>query len=152
MRTLGLRVSPTEVTFCIFDSDENRIINVEEVCIPNALETPEKLKYVRATLLDILREFKVEKAGIRLSEPTARQVSIERVQIEGVIQETFASSTLKAHYQGAITTIASKLQITKTKVKSLIKNEEEYAEVNDWGAFSDKEREAILVAKGALNV
>ena len=102
LKTIGIRVSPSEVTFSIYDTEENSIINIEKIAIPNALSTPERLKYVRCNILDTLREYDVEKAGVRLSEPSARTISIERVQIEGVIQEAFASSALDNYYYGAI--------------------------------------------------
>lgn len=107
MNVLGLRASPKEVTFCVFNTEFNEVINVEEIKIPNALETPEKLKYVRATILDVLREFKIVAAGIRLTEFNAKSPNFERIQIEGVLQESFASSTLSFYYQGALGTICS---------------------------------------------
>jgi len=151
LRTIGIRVSPTEVTFSIYDTDDNSIINIEEIAIPNALSTPEKLKYVRCNILDVLREYGVEKAGIRLTEPSARTIKIERVQIEGVIQEAFASSTLDDYYYGAISTIAAKNNIERRRIKPLIKGEESYEGVENWQELSDKEREAVLTAIGAMN-
>lgn len=152
MQTLGLRVSPKEVTFCIFNHTSDEIINIEELRIPNALDTPERLKYLRASLLDILREYNIEKAGIKLTESNARSMSIDRIQIEGVIQETFASSSLQAYYQGPLATVASKHSINKTQLKKHIKNEDDFVRIDDWCDFSEKEREAILVAIGAQNV
>ncbi|KOO13567.1 hypothetical protein AKJ18_17535 [Vibrio xuii] len=152
MKTLGLRVSPTEVTFSIYDTESQTVVNVEEIRVPNSLNTPEKLKYIRATLLDVLREYEVQKAGIRLTEPTARSISIDRVQIEGVIQETFASSMLLAYYQGAIATIAAKVNVPKASMKDLIAGRQIFHEFEDWGDLNDKQREAVLVAVGAENV
>lgn len=152
MKTLGLRVSPTEVTFSIYDTESQTVVNVEEIRVPNSLNTPEKLKYIRATLLDVLREYEVQKAGIRLTEPTARSISIDRVQIEGVIQETFASSMLLAYYQGAIATIAAKVNVPKASMKDLIAGRKNFHEFEDWGDLNDKQREAVLVAVGAENV
>ncbi|HAS8114248.1 TPA: hypothetical protein I7666_13140 [Vibrio vulnificus] len=152
MKTLGLRVSPTEVTFSIYDTESQTVVNVEEIRVPNSLNTPEKLKYIRATLLDVLREYEVQKAGIRLTEPTARSFSIDRVQIEGVIQETFASSMLLAYYQGAIATIAAKVNVPKASMKDLIAGRTIFHEFEDWGDLNDKQREAVLVAVGAENV
>lgn len=153
MNTLGLRASPKEVTFCVYNTEFDEIVNVEEIKIPNALEVPEKLKYVRATILDILREFQIDSAGIRLTEFNARSPSYERIQIEGVLQEAFASSTLRAYFQGALTTIASKLGEDKTRLSQLIKTvDANYDRVPDWSEFSDKEREAILAALGAEHV
>jgi len=153
MNTLGLRASPTEVTFCIYDTDSNEIINVEAIKIPNALEMPEKLKYIRATILDVLREYNVRTAGIRLTEDIARKPSVERIQIEGVLQEAFASSTLINYFQGALGTLASKLGENKTLLSTLIKTKTAvYDRVDGWEQYDDKEREAIIAAIGAKNV
>ncbi|NMD51217.1 hypothetical protein HG547_06140 [Shewanella sp. DNRA4] len=152
MNVLGLRASPKEVTFCVYNTEYDEIVNVEEIKIPNALETPERLKYVRATILDVLREFNIVAAGLRLTEFNARSPNFERIQLEGVIQESFASSTLQSYYQGALVTIASKLGDDKTRLSNLIKTANDYERVPDWDEFSEKEREAILTAIGAGNV
>ena len=71
MRTIGLRATPKAVTFVIFDTDSNEILNVEEIRIPSAFLIPDALKFVRNNLLDVLREYDVQLAGIRVTEPTA---------------------------------------------------------------------------------
>ncbi|XPF93129.1 hypothetical protein ACM9HF_14010 [Colwellia sp. RE-S-Sl-9] len=151
MKTIGMRVSPSEVTFSIFDTVENSIINIEEIAIPNALTVPERLKYIRCNILDVLREYEVEKAGIRLSEPSARQLNIDRVQIEGVIQEAFASSNLDNYYYGAISTIAAKNNLDRQSIKPLVKGDVNHDDIENWQELSEKEREAVLTAIGASN-
>ncbi|MBF4297061.1 hypothetical protein EAY24_27850, partial [Vibrio anguillarum] len=86
--------------FCIYDSTDDSIINLEQIAIPNVFETPEKLKYLRITILDIIREYEVQKAGIRLSElhPSAKP-NVTRIQFEGIIQEAFASSSLQSYFR-----------------------------------------------------
>mgnify|MGYP005993242177 CR=1 FL=1 len=85
MKTIGMRVSPSEVTFSIFDTVENSIINIEEILIPNALTVPERLKYIRCNILDVLREYEVKKAGIRLSEPSAKN-DLDRQSIKPLVK------------------------------------------------------------------
>jgi hypothetical protein len=53
------------------------IVNVERIKLPAAFATPDSLKYLRSNLVDVLREFKVEKAGVRATEPNAQNPSIE---------------------------------------------------------------------------
>jgi hypothetical protein len=60
MITIGIRAAPSAVTFAVIDTDKNVVINVEKIRIPAAFETPDALKYIRSTLLDILREYGVE--------------------------------------------------------------------------------------------
>jgi len=94
MRTLGIRAKPREVVFAVFDTEDRSLLNVEVIKIPKALATPDGLKYVRNNVLDIIREYDIDRAGIRVTESSAQTLSVERIEIEGVIQEAFASSLL----------------------------------------------------------
>ncbi|EGR3959948.1 hypothetical protein DDN39_18590, partial [Vibrio cholerae] len=140
------------VYFCIYDSTDNSIINLEQIAIPNVFETPEKLKYLRITILDIIREYKVQKAGIRLSEshPSAKP-NVTRIQFEGIIQEAFASSSLQSYFRGTIVTIASLLERRSLEIKPLIDGTQTIEHLDDWAAYSTEERESILAAMGAKN-
>lgn len=148
MKTIGIRAAPTFVIFAIFDTEQNTIINVEEVKIPAVFSTPDALKYLRSNLLDILREYAVERAGVRVTEPNARSLSIDRIQIEGVIQEAFASSDLQSYFVGQISSISKRLGIQRTKFKPLVSGDEDPG-VENWSEMSKEAREAILCAIGA---
>jgi hypothetical protein len=150
MITIGIRAAPRVVTFAVYDSESRGVVNVEEIKIPAAFSVPDALKYLRSNLLDILREFKIAKAGIRASEPNAQNPSIERIQIEGVIQETFASSDLEAYYVGHISSISARIGIQRTEFKPLVAGEKEF-DVENWDKMSSAEREAVLCAVGAVN-
>jgi hypothetical protein len=67
LQTIGIRAAPTVVTFAVYDSSNDEIINVEDILIPKAFAVPEALKYVRNNLLDVLREFEINRAGIRVT-------------------------------------------------------------------------------------
>lgn len=151
MITIGIRAAPTAVTFAIYDSDSNKVVNIEQIKIPAAFSTPEGLKYVRSNLLDVLREYKVAKAGIRAAEPRAQSISIERMQIEGVIQEAFASSELTSYFVGHIASISSRLGIPRSDFKPFILGEKEY-QVEKWAGMTAVQRESVLCAIGAVNV
>ena len=151
MRTIGIRVKPTEVTFSVYDSDENIILNIESVKVPSALRTPEALKYVRSIILDVLIEYDVRHAGLRVTEPTAKSQSAERIQIEGVIQEAFASSMLDRYYIGQISSISSKIAIARSEFKKYVDGELNFDRVANWPDLSKEERESVLTALGAIN-
>ena len=102
MNSLGIRVEPKKVTFVVIDFTENEadIVNVETIKIPLALDFPAKLKYVRNTVLDIIREYNIQVAGIRIAETVSENVNINRLHIEGVIQEAFSSSSVNSYFTG----------------------------------------------------
>jgi hypothetical protein len=150
MITIGIRAAPKVVTFAVYDSESCEVINVEHIKIPAAFATPDALKYVRSNLLDVLREFNVSQAGIRAAEPSAQSPSIGRIQIEGVIQETFASSNLAAYYVGHISSISARIGIQRSEFKPLISGDGDFG-VENWDKMSSEEREAVLCAVGAVN-
>ena len=96
-----------------------------------------------------MREYSILEAGIRILEPTAQRISIERVQIEGVIQEAFASSPIKSYYIGQISNISSRIGIKRTEFKPLVEGESAPDGFEGWGNLSKAEREAVLCAMGA---
>lgn len=151
MNTLGIRVTPCSVVIAIYDSAQNAIVNVEEIKIPKALPTPEALKYIRNSILDILREFDIEKAGLRIVESNSQTLNIRRIEIEGVIQEAFASSMLSSYFCGQISTIAAKLKMERSDFKLYVEGKKLYEQIEGWGQHSKEEKEAILTSLGALN-
>lgn len=146
--TIGIRAAPKSVVFAIFDTDTSTIHTVEKIVIPAAFEPPDALKYVRSNLLDILREFRVEKAGLRTTESFAAGTNINRIMFEAVILEAFASSNLKAYYIGQVSSIAAKIGIERNQFKLMIANTQT-PDIENWARMSKEEREAILCAKGA---
>lgn len=149
MITIGIRAAPKVVTYAIYDTAEDALINVDEIKIPAAFAVPEALKYVRSNLLDILREYKVEKAGIRTTEGLATP-NVERIHLEGVIQEAFASSELQSYYIGQISSITKLLGIERENFKPLADGKKDPG-VENWDKMGKEKREAILCAMGAKN-
>lgn len=149
--TMGLRAAPKIVTFAIYDSTEQNVLNVEDIVVPAAFEWPQALKYVRGNVLDIMREYGVVRAGVRTSEPVAQRPSVDRMQIEGVLQEAFASSTLEAYFAGPISVMAAKLGMARTAVLPMIKQARNDLDVEGWDQLSEARREAVLCAIGAVN-
>ena len=139
---IGIRADPKAITFAIFDTAANAVIDVEEIRIPAAFLIPAALKYVRSNLLDVLREYNVQSAGIRVTEPVSKVRNIERIQIEGVIQEAFASSELQSYDVGQIASISKRLGIDRKKFKPLVDGNENPG-VQNWEEMSTKERETL---------
>lgn len=149
MVTIGIRAKPTAVTFVVIDGE--KILNIEDIVVPRAFETPDALKYVRNNLLDLLREYAVEGAGVRITESNARTPNIDRIQIEGVIQEAFASSALKSYYVGQISSISARLGMERTDFKKIVDGENKLS-IDGWENLTKEAREAVLCALGARSV
>jgi hypothetical protein len=149
VRTLGIRAKPGEVTFAVYDSEARALLNVEVMRIPKALPTPDALKYVRNSILDVIREFDIHSAGIRVTESNAQTLSLERVQIEGVIQEAFASSCLKSYYSGQIASISRRVGFLRTQFKRFVSGDDVFDPIENWDSLTVEAREAVLAALGA---
>jgi hypothetical protein len=153
LRAIGIRASPREVYYAIVaEAEVGEILTVGSVVVPPALELPEQLHFVRTTLLDIMAEYEVRRAGIRLTEPAAKSTSVERLNLEGVIQELLNSSGVQAYFAGAIATIASRLgEAERTRVKDYFDGQAFWG-VDRWSDYSREERESIVTAVAAARI
>lgn len=152
MKTLGIRVKPREVIIAIYDSEACVLENVENIKIPRALPEPESLKYVRSSILDVLRDYNIDHASLRVVEGNSKTLSIGRIEIEGVIKEAFASSTLKSYFCGRIASLSSRIGIPSTDFKLYVDGDKNYDSVENWHALTKEQREAVFSALGAVNV
>ena len=148
MISIGLRVEPKKITFAIIDLEKNEILNIEKLIVPISLDVPEQLKYIRLHLLDIISEYNVNVAGIRITESNAQTPNVERIQIEGVIQEAFASSSIEKYFIGQISSISAKLGFPRGDFKKYVDNSLIF-NIEGWNELKAVEKEAIFVALGA---
>lgn len=153
-KSIGIRVSPTCIYFSIvlMENEELEIVAIDRINNPKALNTPEQLKFIRNTLGDIINEFSITNACIRVTESNAQSINILRIYIEGVIQELFASSTIISYYIGQISNISSNLGIERAKFKPIAEGSEIYAGIENWEKYKLEERESLLAAISALNI
>lgn len=153
-KSIGIRVTPSTIYLSIISTDGKNleIILVDKINNPKALEVPEQLKFLRNTLCDIINEFDIDKACIRITESIAQTPNILRTYIEGVIQELFASSTIKKYYVGQISSISSKLGFDKNQFKLYSEGKQSYLDMDNWTNFSLEERESIMSAISAINL
>lgn len=152
MISIGFRASPREVFYTILRQIENESIEFESssIQVPQALDTPDQLRFIRTNLLDVTREFRASRAGIRITEANA-DPSRERVYLEGIIQEMLASSHVERYFSGAIPKIGGLLDIERDELKTLIDNRENYFGVADWDTLNNKEKvESFYTGLAAL--
>lgn len=153
MISIGIRVTPKKVFFAIaeLENEEIRIVNIENVVIPVALDEPRQLTHIRSLLADVIKEYGVKCAGIRLTETSAQKQNIFRLNTEGVIQELLSSSNIESYFCGAIATIASLMGMERPSVKNYIEDKNSrFYEIEEWSTYKKEERESIIVAVAAL--
>lgn len=151
--SIGIRAANEEIFYSIIQNEE--IISISSIKIPKALENPESLSYIRNTLITIIQLYNVNLAAIRPIEPIAKQSSKNnlRINIEGVIQELFANSSIEGYILGTSAKVSS---IYKSQVKSIqdilediIENHESLRTAN--GRKLKKEhKESVVVAAAVL--
>ena len=153
-RSIGIRVTPSTVYFSVvsYENEELEITLVDKITNPKALNIPEQLKFLRNTLCDIINEFSITNACIRITESNAQSINITRIYIEGVIQELFASSTIVKYYVGQISSISANLNIERSTFKPFAEGKSSFMEIENWQSFSLEQRESLMSAISALNI
>jgi hypothetical protein len=153
MNILGIRVAPKKAIFVIIENTGGvfKVINNESIKVPAALDFPEKLKYIRNCVLDILREYSINTAGIRVAEGNSQNMDVTRLHIEGVVQEAFSSSDVDSYFTGRKSSIASRLDMKIKDFDDFVKGKKDYDLLGNWDLLGNSNsKEAALVALGAF--
>lgn len=155
VKSIGIRATPKEVYFCIIEQKEdfNEIINIDKLILPLSLSTPNRLNFIRKTIIDIINQYNIDNAGIKVTEGNAQSLSIERISIEAIIQELFSSCTVKNYFGGNISMISRLLGIPNNgTLKKIINGEDIPVDLQFLNGFSVNQRESALAALAALNL
>ncbi|WP_195603666.1 hypothetical protein ACSVC9_02890 [Clostridium sp. LBM24168] len=159
MASIGIRVTPNEIFYSIVDEndDEYEIISISNIKIPRALDAPCKLSYIRNTIATIIKQYKITNAGIKLIEGNARasvnSSILFRINLEGVILELFANSTIQKYLLGLASSIASILKIKAKPVKEMSEDlgiDDSY-KTDNGKKLNEQNIESLVVAIAALN-
>jgi hypothetical protein len=145
MRILGIRAAPKEASFAVFCTESQDFVCIDLIKIPLILETPEKLKFIRNNILDILREYNVERACIRVTEANSQNLNIDRLYIEGVIQEALSSSNVLKYKNSRQKTICSALGISSKEFKDATSGDIDFRGIKT-SEHDSNTNEAILAA------
>ena len=153
-KSIGIRVTPSVVFFSVvtYENEELEITLIDKINIPKALNVPEQLKFLRSTLCDIINEFSITNACIRITESNSKSINITRIYIEGVIQELFANSTIINYYIGQISNISANLGIERASFKPYAEGKEVFMNIEHWDRFLLEQRESLMSAISALNI
>lgn len=154
MRAIGFRATPTDIHYAVVEGDPGAydVVALDAVRVPAALLPPNQLHFLRTVLLDVMEEYQVTRAGLRTAETTARAPSVFRYNVEGVVQELLASSTVDWYFAGAKARIASLLGYADRKtVTKFCDGDDAPPVATEWAQHSKEQREAILAACAAVN-
>ncbi|MDP3461492.1 MAG: hypothetical protein Q8S18_01755 [Bacteroidales bacterium] len=146
MNVIGIRCTPQIIYYSVINIDEDNFSYLnQELIIPKVFDIPNKLKYVRKTLLDIFREYNIQKAGIRVTENNAQHPDKFRAMLEAVIQELIASSEVSNYITAVISTLSSRLNIPNDgTIKSVIDGIVPFSNIPKWNEIPLEFRESIL--------
>jgi hypothetical protein len=153
MRSIGIRVSSTEIFYSIFEktTDGITLITHEKINEPAAYTFPQTLTYYRNHLESIIKEYNVSKCGIKIAEPMAGRMgqaategAKKRIQIEGVVIEQTNSIGLELIY-GPFSTFAPLLKIKKA---SDYTNVSEFFGLPNWTKTNKNFKESSLAGVG----
>lgn len=154
MNIIGIRTTPSIIFYSIvkIEGDSFSLIN-EQLIIPKSFDLPQKLKYIRKTLLDIFKEYNIKRAGIRITEHSAfASPDSTRVMIEGVIQEMIASSPVISYFTGVKASIGSRLNIPNDgSISDVMDGKSLFNNITEWSSIKSENRECIMVAFASNN-
>jgi len=157
MTGIGFRVSPSEVFFTVVEStgppDSGDYLDPQILVVPEALDGPDLLRFMRTNLLDILELYEVDHAAVKTADHhQSRSLNTDRVQLEGIIQEVVASSRVDKYVSGAAPTLAPIQDMSSTNFKEYKKGRQQFAGLSNWDGWSDAQRESILAAATSLKL
>jgi hypothetical protein len=159
---IGIRVySNSRIYYAIISYDKEKgelaYKSISHLNVPVTLEKPEQLNFIRNSILDLMLEYNVEMAAIRLAEMgigTIKQTTIDRYYLEGVIQEAIASSPVRKYVAGPIAKLSASFE-KRTDFKEYaggVKDFEHLPEDINWKALTLEERESVLACFAAINL
>ncbi len=157
MVSIGIRVTKKEIVYSIIEKDANeyKILALDKFIVPQALEMPDRLSYVRNSFESIIKEFNIIYAGIRIPEIDTRHPTkngiIERTYIEGVLQELFSNSTINIYFAGRKNTIAKLMGIKPIEVSAIINGDKVLCDFQNWANNNLNQRESIVAAISSYN-
>ncbi|MDU4883106.1 hypothetical protein [uncultured Clostridium sp.] len=154
MNYIGIRVSTSEVYYSIIKKNNKGfdVISISSIKVPKALEIPQKLSYVRNTLITIIEQYSIAYASMRVIEGAAmsniNSTSLFRVNLEGVIQEVFAGSTIEEYDLACNSSVSSILKTSSKKILDIFNeiNLNEKYKTDRKCVLNDGHKEALVVA------
>lgn len=148
---MGIRVSPKTIYYTILDDtldDKGYHFFTNELRVPEALHTPNKLRFIRTNLQSIISESQVTNVGLRLTENNAQKINQFRLNTEGVIQELIANTFVNTYFSGTLSVISKHLKCELKQLQDDLASDT-FSNIASWEKYSKEVRESIVVALAA---
>lgn len=156
MKAIGIRARAKDIVYCVVEETETifYIHANEKLIVPQALEMPDRLSYVRTSFESIIKEYDVENAGIRIAEMSnnLNNSIIERVYLEGVIQELLSNCSVEKYFSGRKNTIARLLDTDQKMISAYMDGDKALYGFDNWSSYSKEDREAIVAGFASLQL
>jgi Holliday junction resolvasome RuvABC endonuclease subunit len=158
MRYIGIRANVQDVYYSILEKIDEKynIISISNIKVPKALDVPKQLSYIRNTLITIIEQYNIKYASIREIEGFAmsriNKSSLFRINLEGVIQEVFASSPIIEYDLACNSSVKSILNSNSNSILEIadeLKLCEKY-NTDDLKKLKDENKESVVVAISIL--
>lgn len=161
MLSIGIKASVKLITYAIYDNKGKNILLTGEIYmpLPKIMDEPQSYRFLRYSIIDIINNMKIENeyikiASIRAIEQISKNKNAKRIEIEGVIKESFASSYIDKYVVLNKKNILKSLDCDSSQLDQLLKNKASYnltnfinKEINNWDEISNCDyREASLMA------
>lgn len=154
MKYIGIRVTANDIYYSIIEGKENsyNVISISNIKIPRALEIPECLSYIRNLLITIIEQYSIEYASIRVIEGSAmgnvNGSILFRINLEGVIQEVFAGSSIKDYMLARNSNVSSILKTSSRVIKDIANDLElkDKFKTDNGRVLNEEARESLVVA------
>lgn len=125
----------------------------QTLVVPDALEGPDLLRFMRTNLLDVLELYDADRAVVKTADHHQSRSPITiRVHLEGVIQEVVASSQVDKYATGATPKLTSLQDMSSDDFKEYKNGTKQFAGLPDWNDWSNAERESVLAAATSLAI
>lgn len=161
MLSIGIKASVKLITYAIYDNKSKSILLTGEIYmpLPKIMDEPQSYRFLRYSIIDIINNMTIENenikiASIRAIEQISQNKNAKRIEIEGVIKESFASSCIDKYLVLNKKNILKKLDCNSVELEQLLKNNVcsdltsfIKKEISNWDEVSNYDyREASLMA------
>ena len=153
MKTIGLRVTPKIIYFCVIEivNDEANICIADKIIVPVALDVPDKLSFIRTLFYTIINQYEVDNAVIRRIEDNAQKIDVNRANLEGVLQELISNCRIKKYKTCKLSQLSVLLKCRTKEIKECVYGDKIF-NITDWDEYKKEEKESILCALAATEL